>query len=50
VTVDLPPISAPGTRQRDRTRLERERRRRIEAIIEAEKPAHTDYVLRIETV
>jgi hypothetical protein len=32
----------------DRSRMERERRRRIEAIIDAEKPAHTSYVLQIE--
>ena len=46
VTVRLPP--APGEDEEERTRHERERRRIIRAIIEAEKPAHTGYELRVE--
>jgi phage tail-like protein len=49
VSIMLPRIAVPSGQRHERTRLEKERRRSIEAIIEAEKPAHTDYVLRIET-
>jgi phage tail-like protein len=34
----------------ERTRLEAQRRRMLETIIEAEKPAHTSYALRIEVL
>jgi phage tail-like protein len=34
----------------ERGRLETQRRRMLEAIIEAEKPAHTSYTLRLETL
>jgi phage tail-like protein len=47
VILRLPPISSPG-RKREKERQELERRRRIEAIIEAEKPAHTSYNLQLE--
>ena len=49
VSIMLPRLSVPSGGRKERARLEKERRRSIEAIIEAEKPAHTDYVLRIET-
>jgi phage tail-like protein len=46
VHVRLPPLSAEGEKE---TQEELERRRIIKAIIQAEKPAHTDYTLRFET-
>ena len=46
VTLRLPPIVADTAA--DRRRLDTERRRTIEAIIESEKPAHTKYTLNIE--
>jgi len=48
VNLRLPPLTA-GTADAQ-ARQEAERRRTIEAIIEAEKPAHTTYTLQIETV
>ena len=39
-------MASPETR----ARLETQRRRMLEAIIEAEKPAHTSYTLRVETL
>ena len=45
VTLRLPPLAGSG---REVERHEQERRQRIQAIVEAEKPAHTNYVLRIE--
>ncbi len=52
VILRLPPLPAPAGEdgEEERARLELDRRRAIEAIIETEKPAHTDYTLRIETV
>jgi phage tail-like protein len=50
VTVFLPAEAAAAASIDDRARVEAERRRMIEAIIEAEKPAHTSYNLRLETV
>lgn len=49
-TVILPllPIPPSAGNKRERARQELERRRKIEEIIEAQKPAHTDYTLRIE--
>jgi phage tail-like protein len=47
VILRLPPISSSGGK-RERARQELERHRRIEAIIEAEKPAHTSYDLHLE--
>ncbi len=47
VRLKLPPIEAESTA--DRKRQETMRRRTIESIIEAEKPAHTSYTLRLET-
>jgi phage tail-like protein len=49
VTVFLPAEPAAAA-PAERTRLEAERRHMIEAIIEAEKPAHTSYNLRLESV
>jgi phage tail-like protein len=46
VVLRLPPIAAEPDDERTRQVLAR--RRRIEAIIEAEKPAHAGYTLRIE--
>jgi phage tail-like protein len=47
VTLRLPPApSSGGKKERDQQELAR--RRRIEAIIQAEKPAHTAYDLRLE--
>jgi phage tail-like protein len=48
VTLRLPPIASPAGDENGRARQEADRRRTIEAIIEAEKPAHTVYTLRIE--
>ena len=47
VLLRLPPVSAIGEKE-ERARQELERRRKIETIIEAEKPAHTSYTLHIE--
>jgi len=47
VILRLPPISSPGGADGS-ARQELERRRRIEAIIEAEKPAHSSYSLHLE--
>ena len=46
VHLRLPPLSAE---EEEETQEELERRRIIKAIIQAEKPAHTDYTLRFET-
>lgn len=48
VVLCLPPISSSGG-ESEIARQELARRRMIETIIEAEKPAHTCYTLRIET-
>lgn len=51
VTAYLP--AEPGEAQmapEERARLEAQRQRMLEAIIEAEKPAHTSYTLRLETL
>jgi phage tail-like protein len=51
VMLRLPPVSSydeASTSKKERARLELERQRKIEAIIEAEKPAHTAYNLRLE--
>jgi phage tail-like protein len=47
VYLSLPPVEPDGG-QEDSSRKELERRRKIEAIIEAEKPAHTDYTLVLD--
>lgn len=47
VTLRVPPVM-PTTGEEDETRLELARRRKIEAIIESEKPAHTAYNLHLE--
>jgi phage tail-like protein len=47
VIMRLPPASASAD-EAERAKQEAERRRMIEVIINAEKPAHTDYTLRIE--
>ena len=51
VTLHLPPIAVPSGEEEDKVRKElaRQRRNKIEAIIEAGKPAHTSYTLHIET-
>jgi len=46
VLLRLPPVSLVGEEKEHA--WHRERRRKIEAIIEAEKPAHTSYALHIE--
>lgn len=46
VTMRLPPVEADTDEERKRKATER--RRTIESIIEAEKPAHTTYTLHIE--
>jgi phage tail-like protein len=48
VILRLPPIVFAGGDD-EQARLERERRRMIETIIEKEKPAHTAYTLRLES-
>lgn len=48
VTLSLPPIDAPTAAERKRQELVR--RRIIEGIIEAEKPAHTSYTLELENL
>jgi phage tail-like protein len=50
VVLRLPPAYEPADSESERARKETERRRKIEAIIEAEKPAHTTYDLQIELV
>ena len=50
VTVYLPPAETVGATAADRKRYEADRRQMIESIIEAEKPAHTSYNLRIEAL
>ena len=50
VTVYLPPAGSVVALAADRKRYEAERRQMIESIIEAEKPAHTSYNLRIEAL
>ena len=50
VTVYLPPAQNVAAIVVDRKRYEAERRQMIESIIEAEKPAHTSYNLRIEAL
>jgi phage tail-like protein len=47
VSLSLPPI-ANGHDEAERQRLEAQRRRMIDNIIDAEKPAHTDYTLHLE--
>jgi phage tail-like protein len=54
VSLRLPPVDLPdegdASPSGDRLKeLKRRRRRKIEAIIDAEKPAHTSYTLHIET-
>jgi len=44
------PAAAAGLSTAEQARLETERRRMIETIVEAEKPAHTSYNLRLESV
>jgi phage tail-like protein len=48
VTMRLPPVASPAGDENERARQEADRRHTIEAIIEAEKPAHTVYTLRVE--
>jgi len=50
VTVYLPPADRVGATAAERQRYEADRRRMIETIIEAEKPAHTSYNLRLEAL
>ncbi|MCC7360152.1 MAG: hypothetical protein IT317_11775 [Anaerolineales bacterium] len=50
VTAFLPAAEAAGMSAAERARLDAERRRMLELIIEAEKPAHTSYNLRLETI
>jgi len=50
VTVYLPPAGTVGATAAERKRYEADRRQMIESIIEAEKPAHTSYNLRIEAL
>jgi hypothetical protein len=54
VSLRLPPVDLPDGADASPNgdllkELKRRRRRKIEAIIDAEKPAHTNYTLRIET-
>ncbi len=48
VTLRLPPITSPDTAEDERLRQERELIGAVRAIIEREKPAHTDYTLQVE--
>ncbi len=49
VVMRLPPmLEAEGERAKEGRQKEKERRHKIEMIIEAEKPAHTTYTLEIE--
>ena len=50
VILRLPPAYEPTDSESEQARKEMDRRRMIEAIIEAEKPAHTTYNLQIELV
>jgi len=50
VTVYLPPAESVAGSAAERQRYEADRRRMIESIIEAEKPAHTSYTLRLEAM
>jgi phage tail-like protein len=50
VTVFLPAEDEPVDSAQERERRDAARRRMIETIIEAEKPAHTSYHLRVEVV
>lgn len=50
VTVYLPPADGAGATAAERERYEADRRRMIETIIEAEKPAQTSYFLRLEAL
>ena len=50
MTVYLPPAEIVAASEAERQRYEADRRRMIESIIEAEKPAHTSYNLRIEAL
>jgi phage tail-like protein len=50
VALRLPSVTSRAGDENGRARQEAERRRTIEAIIEAEKPAHTVYILRIEAL
>lgn len=50
VTVFLPPASGVVATAAEHERYEADRRRMIETIIEAEKPAHTSYILRLEAM
>ncbi len=49
VELYLPPEPAPARDEREQERKELERQRRIEALIEAEKPAQTYFALHIKT-
>lgn len=50
VTLRLPPVPVPpDAPEGEAERLEQERRRTIERIIEAEKPAHTAFTLNLES-
>ncbi len=48
VAMQLPPI--PAADDEERVRLEAGREQQIRAIIEAEKPAHTQYTLKLESM
>ncbi len=50
VTAFLPAAESTGLTAAERARLDADRRRMIETIIEAEKPAHTSYNLRLESI
>lgn len=50
VTVYLPPAASVAGTTVERERYEADRRQMIESIIEAEKPAHTSYNLRLEAM
>jgi phage tail-like protein len=50
VTVYLPPAEGTAGTPAERERYEADRRRMIESIIDAEKPAHTSYNLRLEAL
>ena len=50
VTAFLPAAELAGLTAAERARRDADRRRMIETIIEAEKPAHTSYNLRLESI
>jgi phage tail-like protein len=50
VTAFLPAADTTGLTAAEKQRLETDRRRMLEMIIEAEKPAHTSYNLRLESI